>query len=224
MTSERAAAAVRAGELARAHFLTGANCAESVLYAVPEALGDDALRLPEALGTGWTAGIGDSGCLCGALAASVLLVGAQTESQAGAPAAKRARSVEAAGELRSAFKDEFGSTCCRVLRRGMKSATPECRAHCAAITARTAELTTALLLDRDAASVPLSRRVADRDLANAALPALGLALVAIAGFVTAMLLTGASVTLPVAAGFVVSSLLVATAWTLWRMSRRTGGR
>jgi len=68
VSAEHDAMIARAGEFARAHFKTGANCAESVLRAVPAAIGDRSLRLPEAIGTGWTAGIGEGGCLCGALA------------------------------------------------------------------------------------------------------------------------------------------------------------
>jgi C_GCAxxG_C_C family probable redox protein len=223
VTSDRDAVIARAGALARSRFGTGANCAESVLSAVPTALGDESLRLPESIGTGWTAGIGEGGCLCGALAASVMLLGAQTEKQAGAPAARRARSVDAADEMRIAFKDEFGSTCCRVLRKGMTPGTPECREHCAAITGRTAEILTATLIDRGAVAVPLGQRIAGRDIANAALPAVGLAAVAVSGFAAAVVVTGASLSVPVAAAFAGASLVVGLVWTLWRDSR-TGSR
>lgn len=224
MREDRDAIVARAGALAREHFATGANCAESVLYAVPLALGDDALVLPSALGTGWTAGVGGSGCMCGALAASVMLAGAQTGDAPGAPAARRALSVDAAGRLHEAFKDEFGSTCCRVLRRGMEPASPECRKHCAEISGRTAEIAAGMLMDRREATVPLSRRIAGRDLANAALPSLGLAAVAAAGFAAALLATGSTVSPGGALAFAVAAVLGSMGWTLWRMSRRGGRR
>lgn len=217
LLTDRDATIVRAGELARAHYATGANCAESVLHAVPEALGDDALRLPTSIGTGWTAGIGQSGCLCGALAAGIMLSGAQIDGQIGAPAARRARSVEAAGAVRSAFTEEFGTTCCRVLRRGMQPASVECRAHCAGITGKTAEMVAAHLMDSGASPVPRGRLLAGRDLANAALPALGLAAVALAGFGGAVLLTDAQVSAGSAIAAVASSIGLAGTWTAWRM-------
>lgn len=220
------AVVARAGALARARYATGANCAESVLHALPEALGDESLRLPTAIGTGWTAGIGQGGCLCGALAAGVMLTGAQIDAQPGAPAAGRARSVEASGALRDAFKEEFGSTCCRVLRRGMEPASAECRAHCSEITGRTAEMVAARLLRSAAEPVPAARLIAGRDLAAAAAPTLGLAAVALAGFGAAIVLTGARVSGGTVAIVIVSSVVLAAILTLVRMIRpgRSGAR
>lgn len=211
------AVAARAGVLARARFESGANCAEAVLHAVPEALGDSALRLPESAGMGWTAGIGESGCLCGALAAAVMLEGAASDARPGGPAAKRRRAVTASAGIRTAFVDEFGSTCCRAIRRGMEPGSPACREHCAGISARTAELVTASLAA--SAAVPETRVFAARDALYVGRNALPPLVALTAGLAIALAVTGAIPSME--QSFIAAAVILALS-AAWGVARTLG--
>lgn len=100
-------------QLAGEHFKEGYNCAESILRAFNTVLdlklSDDALRM----GVGFGGGLGHAGCVCGALAASVMVLGAVEGRMS------RSQSLEPMYRLsqgfHSRFEDTFGGTCCRVL-------------------------------------------------------------------------------------------------------------
>ncbi|MDT3698411.1 MAG: C-GCAxxG-C-C family (seleno)protein [Thermincola sp.] len=97
--------AARAEELYR----EGLNCCESMLKASIEEL---RLPLPEdtyRLGRFFREGIAESGCICGALAGGIMILGYQ--------AGDYKRDLPLAERFRAGFVGKFGSTCCRVIRR-----------------------------------------------------------------------------------------------------------
>lgn len=61
-------------EVAREHFAAGHNCAEAVLLAVAGALGEKSPLIPR-LATGFGAGMGRCGEVCGALSGAVMALG-----------------------------------------------------------------------------------------------------------------------------------------------------
>jgi len=105
----------------------GYNCAESVLrgvgFGMEVELPDRALMMATPFG----GGVGRSEDICGALIAGVMAIGAskgRTE-----PGQDRLACYEAAGRLYKHFRNEFGSTCCKVLNKSdFKS--PEHRERC----------------------------------------------------------------------------------------------
>ncbi len=118
----------RAGEL----FTQGFNCCESVLKAGIEAL---ALDLPEnahLLGKFYGGGIAGTGCICGALAGGVMVLGmAAGQEKNGAKLAER---------FKKDFIAQFGSSCCRVLRKQQSIIEKHNGKKCGEITAFSAGL------------------------------------------------------------------------------------
>jgi C_GCAxxG_C_C family probable redox protein len=80
-------------------------------------------------------GIGKSGCLCGALAGAIILIGYLSS-----------KSEKEASEFFHIFKGKFKSSCCRVLRKEMDFKDPNLKEHCAKITEETAGLLTKFLM------------------------------------------------------------------------------
>ena len=107
------------------YFNQGYSCSESiVMEAIEKGLVPKEL-LPVA--TSFSGGMG-SGCLCGAIAGSQIVLGYLfgRENQAGNDVLAR----PAAKEFISEFTRTHKATCCRVLTRGMEMASPERKAHC----------------------------------------------------------------------------------------------
>lgn len=107
------------------YFNNGYTCAESVIMeAIEKGLVPKEL-LPVA--TAFSGGMG-SGCLCGAIAASQLVIGYLfgRDNRHGNEVTARAKAKEFIEE----FKKNHPATCCRVLTRGMEMASPERKAHC----------------------------------------------------------------------------------------------
>ena len=107
------------------YFNQGYSCSESiVMEAIEKGLVPKEL-LPVA--TSFSGGMG-SGCLCGAIAGSQIVLGYLfgRENQAGNDVLAR----PAAKEFISEFTRTHKATCCRVLTRGMYMASPERKAHC----------------------------------------------------------------------------------------------
>ena len=109
------------------YFMTqGCSCSESIVkWGI-----DEGLCSPQMLAcaTAFSGGMG-SGCLCGAIAGSQIIIGSQCgrDNEYG-------NDYEARGKARefiTRFKEKYPATCCRVLTRGMDMASPERKAHCA---------------------------------------------------------------------------------------------
>jgi C_GCAxxG_C_C family probable redox protein len=152
MGTEMAPADVK--QLAGQNFREGYNCAEAILRAFDQALG---LRLsPEALkmAAGFGGGIGHAGCVCGALAASVMVLGAlqgRTSKDE-----SRDRMYQASAGFHARFSERFGGTCCRALNPHPFDTRDHLRG-CLKITGQTAEL----LLDYIREAGLAAPRVAD---------------------------------------------------------------
>ncbi|MBE0476059.1 MAG: C_GCAxxG_C_C family protein [Coriobacteriia bacterium] len=155
----------RAADAARADHASARNCAESVLRAVTAEGGLPAV--PESAGSGFTSGIGNTGCLCGALAGGVIVLGAYAETEGSAPEARRLRAEELSAEFLARFKERWGSTCCRVITRGFVPGTREAAARCAEVTENAAALAAAMVGDARA-EAGSARRHGARDVTAAA--------------------------------------------------------
>jgi C_GCAxxG_C_C family probable redox protein len=116
--------AAKAGEL----FDRGYNCSQAVLQATTGRDDSDLLAMTEGFG----GGIGDTGCLCGAIAGGVMALGL-------------AGKADQSKELMTAFKEEFRTTCCRGLSREHKWLSKEHLANCRQITTTTAQIVEKLL-------------------------------------------------------------------------------
>lgn len=133
------------GDKATAIHNAGYNCAESILRAFRDEAGltihDDTLRIA----TGFGGGLGQAGCLCGALSGAVmvlsLLQGRDSSTQSRDPAYSSVR------EFHGIFNKQFGATCCRALK-SHAFGTKEQRASCLEIVAVTADLLQQYISDK----------------------------------------------------------------------------
>ncbi|MBI4772655.1 MAG: C_GCAxxG_C_C family protein [Deltaproteobacteria bacterium] len=122
-------------------------CTEAVLVAMNRSLGGG-LTEAQAVGlaSGLTVGLGESGCLCGALSGAVLALGLLL---GGAKPYKQRKEVRtAAKELHDAFTSKFKSSCCRILTRKVKGNDKAHFDQCAQLTGEAAEMAARLVLSR----------------------------------------------------------------------------
>ncbi|MCK4778525.1 MAG: C_GCAxxG_C_C family protein [Actinomycetia bacterium] len=105
------------------------NCAQSVLLATSKAMkiniSKDLVRSAKV----FSGGIGMSGCLCGALAGAILFIGNNYSG-----------SEKKAKEFTELFKKEFGSTCCRVLKKDLDYKDSKLQKQCLKLTENTTRL------------------------------------------------------------------------------------
>ncbi len=135
------------------YFREGYNCAEAILRAFNAELGlelgDDALKLA----VGFGGGIGHAGCLCGALAASVMVLGAlqgrANKEQSRQPA------YEASEGFHRKFSERFGGTCCRALNPHPFETRDHMRT-CLKLTGNTAELLMDYIKEKELGKKPSS--------------------------------------------------------------------
>ncbi|MFC1834992.1 C-GCAxxG-C-C family protein [Thermodesulfobacteriota bacterium] len=139
------------GERAKNLFETGQLlCSEAVLTVINRGLGgglpdEMAIRLGSALAQG----IGDSGCVCGALNGAALALGLHLGRDS--PGIRNGRNaMDSAGSLHDRFKALFGATCCRVLTRKVKHDPKAHAQQCAEFTGKAAELAASLILEKHA--------------------------------------------------------------------------
>lgn len=104
----------------------GCSCSESI---IKEAV-DNGILPQEMLSvaTSFSGGMG-SGCLCGAIAGSQMVIGYLFGK--GNPNGNPEIARQKAREFIEEFKKNHKATCCRVLTAGMDMASPERKAHCA---------------------------------------------------------------------------------------------
>lgn len=136
--------ALEARNQAGNYFREGYNCAEAVFltfrpYVAPE-LDKNVIKMV----TGFGGGLGEAGCACGALIGSVmvlnLLQGRTSKEE------DRKLAYDTAHKFHDIFKDNFKSTCCRVLNRHPFE-TPEHLKNCLKITGTTAKLLAEFLIE-----------------------------------------------------------------------------
>lgn len=95
------------------YFKDGYNCSEAILRAGSNLLGiqldEQALRMA----TGFGGGFGHAGCVCGALASSIMLIGLLKGRSVATENLEEAYILS--NEFHNRFQERFGATCCRVL-------------------------------------------------------------------------------------------------------------
>jgi C_GCAxxG_C_C family probable redox protein len=120
-------------------------CAEAIMVAVNEAFGEP---LPEeqavGIASGLTAGIGDRGCLCGAIAGACAAVGMVCARGGHIPTRAAIRKQSAA--IHEAFVARHKSACCRVLSKKVQDDAAAHAAQCAALTGFGAQLAVRAIL------------------------------------------------------------------------------
>ncbi len=140
-------------------------CSEAVLATLNQGLGGGlAPHVAQGLTVGMGAGLGGSGCLCGAVNGAVVALGLFL---AGCDPNRRIpdKAVRAhTKELTQAFSSNFGATCCRILTRKDSNLRQSKHQRCAGQTAFAAEFAARIILARRPELVPsadlayLSRR------------------------------------------------------------------
>ncbi len=119
------------------YYKEGYNCAEAIFLTFREYLAPEMDPEMVKLVSGFGGGLGQAGCICGALSASIValnMLGERT-SQAG----KRRESYQNSQEFHNRFAEKFGATCCRVLRKHPYES-KERLTNCLKITGNTAKL------------------------------------------------------------------------------------
>ncbi len=105
-------------------FMSGYNCAQSVLYAYGPELGLDsetALRVATGLG----GGLGGRGEVCGAVTGGILALGLKYGRGGQDEKSVAQQAYQKTGELMAAFERAHGTCMCRVLLEGCDLRTPE---------------------------------------------------------------------------------------------------
>ena len=111
-------------EVAVEKFVSGFNCAQSVLYAFGPDLGlnaDAALKVATGLG----GGLGGRGEVCGAVSGGILVLGLKFGRGAQQEKAVAQRAYQKTGELMAAFERVHACCTCRTLLCGCDLRTPE---------------------------------------------------------------------------------------------------
>lgn len=105
------------------------SCSESVVKTMRDEFG---LAVPDviiALASGFSGGMGRSGCTCGAIAGGVMVLGMLFgRTQGGDPRVKHTMAL--ARELHDGFQKRHRVLCCRVLTRGLQFGSTEHKNQC----------------------------------------------------------------------------------------------
>lgn len=105
-------------------FLSGYNCAQSVLYAYGPELGLDAETALK-VSTGLGGGMGGSGEVCGAVTGGILALGLKYGRGGQAEKSVAQQTYRKTQELMTAFEQVHGTCTCRTLLGGCDLRTPE---------------------------------------------------------------------------------------------------
>ncbi len=123
----------QASRTAREAMKSGNNCCQSVLLAAKKVwdlpIGEDMLAAASLFAEGMS-----SGCTCGALTGMVMAAGIMDKSHPHPAGSKLPQ------QLHNQFKQEFGSTCCRVIRKKRTPIEKIGNKGCIDLTSRTAEI------------------------------------------------------------------------------------
>ncbi len=105
-------------------FLSGYNCAQSILYAFGPDLGLDEERALK-VATGLGGGMGGRGEVCGAVTGGILALGLKFGRGSQHEKSVAQQAYQKTGELMAAFERAHGSCLCRTLLCGCDLRTPE---------------------------------------------------------------------------------------------------
>ena len=95
------------------YFKEGYNCAEAVFLTFRELLAPEMDPAMVRLMTGFGGGVGEAGCMCGALTGSITalnMIKGRTTNQV-----PRDEAYQLAKEFSEKFTEKYGVTCCRAL-------------------------------------------------------------------------------------------------------------
>ncbi len=95
------------------YFKEGYNCAEAVFLTFRELLAPEMDPAMVRLMTGFGGGVGEAGCMCGALTGSIAslnMIKGRTTNQV-----PRDEAYQLAKEFSEKFTEKYGVTCCRAL-------------------------------------------------------------------------------------------------------------
>lgn len=107
-------------------------CSEAVVHTINELLDWPFPEEITKLASAFPIGLGKSGCLCGAVSGGAIALGMVYGRKHGEKMDDNMFPISA--DLHNYIKDEYGSTCCRVLVKGYVFQSPERKAHCVKIT------------------------------------------------------------------------------------------
>lgn len=137
---------VEARNKAGNYFKEGYNCAEAIFLTYRELLAPEMDPSVVRLMTGFGGGIGESGCMCGALTGSIaalnMIKGRTTNEMS------RDEAYRLAKEFTERFTEKYGATCCRVLNPHPFE-TREHMTNCLKITGNTSKMLMEYLDDQD---------------------------------------------------------------------------
>jgi len=135
----------RVRETAEGHYRSGEfGCSEAVVKTIRDEFG---LKLPDeviAMASGFPAGMGRAGCVCGAVAGGVMALGMIFgRTQGGDPRIKHIMALSR--ELHDGFQERHRALCCRILIRGFQFGSPEHKNQCISLAGEVAEETARLI-------------------------------------------------------------------------------
>ena len=119
------------------YFKDGYNCAEAIFLAYRDLLFPETDPAIVKMLTGFGSGLGQAGCLCGALTGSVCILNMLTGRTSNQES--RDDAYQYAKEFSDRFTEKFGATCCRVLNP-YPFETKEHLTNCLKITGNTGKL------------------------------------------------------------------------------------
>jgi len=113
-------------------------CSEAVFTVVNDYLGrplpPEAVRIT----SGFPVGIGHAGCTCGALNGAIIALGLKYGRTG--PKQDNKKIIALSKEVHDEFKQQFGSTCCRVLIKKFDFGSSEHLEHCIRITGESTKM------------------------------------------------------------------------------------
>ena len=122
-------------------------CAEAVLVTLNHALsGGLSEAQAVAMAAPFSAAMGESGCVCGALSGAVMACGLFLGGDS--PYRHRREMRQCARQLHDGFKLTHGATCCRVISQKYKDDPKAHFRHCSNLTAETAAQAARLILHK----------------------------------------------------------------------------
>lgn len=128
------------------YFKEGYNCAEAIFLTYRELLASEMDPAMVSLFTGFGSGVGESGCMCGALTGSIAalnMLKGRTSNQA-----SRDEAYQLAREFAEKFTGKYGVTCCRALNPHPFE-TREHLTTCLKITGNTSKMLMEFLEEKD---------------------------------------------------------------------------
>lgn len=123
-------------------------CSEAVVQTINEALASPFPKEVVKMASGFPIGMGKAGCLCGAVSGGQMALGMVYGRIEGEP--MHEKMFEMSKGLHDYIKNEYKSTCCRVITRqwaGDNFMSPERKQHCIKITGEVARWVAEQLID-----------------------------------------------------------------------------